>query len=109
MEAFGKIDELEKVKLDIKQKTTIAVQNIEIGMTESEVIKLIGQPRSRSHQNLNYGNVWLIFDGGVVRLLVDSRCFTVWGWESYFNSLNPCGPGKGMIQEISYPKTDFED
>ena len=99
-ETFGQIDELEKVKEDIKQKTTLAVQNIEIGMTRGEVIKLIGLPRSQTYGgDLNYGNVWVVFNNGVVRLLVDTRCYRDNYIEGYFNTLNICGPGKGIIKK----------
>lgn len=104
-ETFGKIDELEKVKEEIKRKTTIAVQNVEIGMTKEEVMKLVGHPRSTNSiygdvgDGWNYGNVWVIFNNGVVRLLVDTRCFRDAYIEGYFNSLNICGPGKGIIKK----------
>lgn len=100
-ETFGQIDELEKVKADIKQKTTVAVQNVEIGMTKQEVINLLGAPRSTApyYDHLNYGNVWVIIESGIVTTLVDARCFVnVYRRQEYFNSANPCGAGKGIIK-----------
>ena len=102
-ETFGQIDELEKVKADIKQKTSIAVQNVEIGMTTDEVIKLVGQPRSKAYpyEHLNYGNVWVIIDNGLVTILVDSRCFQQHMQRNHYLStnqfINPC-QGKGIIK-----------
>lgn len=97
-DAFNKLSALEKVKADIKQKTTIAVKNVEIGMTRDEVIKLVGEPRSVRYPHLNYGNVWVVFENGIVRLLVDAKCFTGYRLTSYYNSVNPCGAGKGIIK-----------
>jgi DNA gyrase/topoisomerase IV subunit A len=116
-DAFNKLSELEKIKQDIKTKTYMAVQNVEIGMTRKEVIKLCGPPRTTSdmHTNvymsmgepesyqgsLNYGKVWVIFENDIVVLLVDARCL-IWDGighrNQYFNSDNPCGAGKGIIK-----------
>jgi len=78
---FNEIDELSKIKYEIHSKSTMAVENIELGMTPSEVIKLIGEPRSIDRHNFNYGNVWVIFEGGVVGCLVkveDYRGSSYW-------------------------------
>lgn len=73
---FTKIDELERIKSEIKSKTVLAIENIEIGMTKTEVIKLVGQPRSKdSLGSFNYGNVWIIFEGGLVGCLVKTEDF----------------------------------
>ncbi len=94
-EAFGKISELEAIKHDIARKTKLAVENIELGMTEQEVISIIGQPRSRDDNSyehvtaLNYGRVWIIFESGVVSCLAKSECFKRYGngphGRSYYN------------------------
>ncbi len=42
-EAFEKIDELERIKLDIKAKTRTAIENVELGMTKEEVIRVAGK------------------------------------------------------------------
>ena len=39
-------------------------------MTREEVKKILGNPRSVDYENYNYGNVWIIFEGGIVRCLV---------------------------------------
>jgi hypothetical protein len=47
-------------------------------MTINEVIKLIGQPRSKdSRGRFNYGNVWIIFEGSLVGCLVKAEDFVV--------------------------------
>lgn len=83
VEAFGKMDELEKVKFDIKSKAKAAVDNIELRMTYQEVIKFAGEPRSISYKNLNYGNVWVIIEDGVVNCIVKAEIF-----QSYLYCVN---------------------
>lgn len=98
-ETFDKIDELDMIKEDIKRKTTVAVQNVVIGMTRAEVINLVGPPRAQYSDHLNYGNVWVVIENGVVTILVDSRCFkNYYGRAEYFGILNPCGKGQGIIK-----------
>lgn len=101
-EAFNRLSALERIKQDIKQKSYMAVQNIEIGMTRDEVIRLCGPPRGEKGEHLNYGNVWVIIEHGIVTLLVDARCFGFHGWarENYFkDASNPCGAGRGIIKK----------
>lgn len=78
-EAFGKIDELEKVKFEIKSKSKVAIENIELGMTPQEVLKFAGLPRSEAKNSAgpryNYGNVWIIFESGVVSCIVRAEVF----------------------------------
>jgi len=74
---FDNIDEIERIKSEIKSKTTLAIENIEIGMTPQEVVKLIGQPRSKDGNNFNYGNVWVVFDGGIVGCLVKAEDYKI--------------------------------
>lgn len=72
---FDKIDELERIKSEIKSKTTLATENIAFGMTREEVKKILGGPRSIDHENYNYGNVWIIFSGGVVGCVIDAKLY----------------------------------
>ncbi len=76
-QTFEKINELEAVKRDIAQKTKLAVENIELGMTSEEVRRLIGEPRSIDSFNpsYNYGRVWIVFESGVVSCIVRSDGF----------------------------------
>jgi hypothetical protein len=102
-EAFNRLTALEKIKQDIKQKTYMAVQNVEIGMTKDEVKKICGPPRATAfpYDHLNYGNVWVIVENGVVTILVDSRCFQSTNRrDHYFMNppFNPCGQGKGIVK-----------
>lgn len=73
-EAFGKMDELDKVKYEMKSKAKAAIDNIELGMTPAEVIKFAGQPRSKAtclgDDRYNYGNVWIIIESGLVSCIV---------------------------------------
>ncbi len=78
-DAFDTIDELEKIKLDIRTKTRVASQNIELGMTPQEVISVAGQPRAKDGDNYNYGNVWVVFESGVVSCIVNSKVFMNFG------------------------------
>lgn len=99
--AFSSLSALEQVKQDIQRKTNTAVQNIEIGMTREEVIKLVGPPRASSFSHLNHGNVWLIIENNIVRLIVDARCFVVYFHaRNYFETLTPCvgRSDKGIIK-----------
>jgi len=77
---FGEISKLEKIKLAITNSTNAAIENIELGMTPHEVISLIGQPRAADtcagDPAYNYGQVWVVFDSGVVSSIVKSRYFT---------------------------------
>ncbi|TRZ78010.1 MAG: hypothetical protein D4R93_00895 [Deltaproteobacteria bacterium] len=74
-EAFEKMDELEKIKYAIKSKSKSAA-NIELGMTPQEVLTLIGTPRTQTKNiypgdlRFNYGNVWIVFESGVVSCMV---------------------------------------
>ncbi len=77
---FKRIDKIQARKIaivtKIKSTTKDALKLIERGMTEIEVISLIGQPRSRGwDREWNYGNVWIIFEQGIVGCIVRSKCF----------------------------------
>ena len=49
-------------------------------MTPLEVKSLVGDPRSIAYNDRfwNYGNVWIIFEGGVVSCIIHSRCYGKW-------------------------------
>jgi len=99
-EAFNRLSALERIKQDIRQKTYMAVQNIEIGMTRDEVIRLCGRPRANdTWGHLNYGNMWVIIENNIVTLLIDAKCYGNWrDGQAYFKFYNPCGAGKGIIK-----------
>jgi len=73
------IDELESKKIAIKFKIRIktmdAINLVERGMTSEEVNSLVGNPRSTARFGWNYGEVWVVFENGIVRCLVKSNCF----------------------------------
>lgn len=80
-EAFERIDELERIKLDIRAKTQVAIGNVELGMTKEEVIRVAGRPRSigrdyGGNAEYNYGKVWAIFESGVVSCIVSADVFS---------------------------------
>lgn len=81
VEAFGKMDELEKIKYEIRSKSK-SVENIELGMKPQEVLGLIGTPRAQDQHYLhkdnlrfNYGNIWIVFESGVVSCIVRGDIF----------------------------------
>ena len=81
VETFGQIDELEKIKYEIRSKSKSA-ENIELGMKPQEVLRLIGTPRAESKHYLtpddlrfNYGNIWIVFESGVVSCIVRGDIF----------------------------------
>ncbi len=83
---FKEIDELQAKKIaivsKIKSKTKRVIAYVELGMTPSEVKSLVGNPRSTTSYGFNpfwnYGNVWIIFEGGVVSCIIRSTCFGKW-------------------------------
>ena len=60
-------------------------------MTPAEVKSLVGSPRSTdkcgSIGNWNYGNVWVIFESGVVSCIVRSTSFRSCGRRTYYETL----------------------
>jgi hypothetical protein len=79
---FKEIDELQAKKIEIvnkiKASTKSVIDLIELGMTQSEVKSLAGIPRSKAcgGVNWNYGNVWVVFEGGIVSCIIRSTFFT---------------------------------
>jgi hypothetical protein len=68
-----RISEIKKI---ISQKTDIALNNIQIGMTHDEMIEVAGKYRSKDiiFNRYNYGNVWVNIEEGLVKCLVKSEC-----------------------------------
>jgi len=69
--------EIDRIRMVIESKTKLAIENVELGMTEEEVIRVAGRYRaiktcSRPYNNraLNYGQVWIIIEGKVVSCIV---------------------------------------
>jgi len=95
-EAFEKIDELEKIKYEIKSKSK-STENIELGMTPQEVIRLIGNPRIQTKNaypgdpRFNYGNIWIVFESGVVSCIVRGDVFQNHLSCSWYRSLEKHG------------------
>jgi hypothetical protein len=78
-EIFDQIDELENIRFKIKTITNLAINNVELGMTRDEVLKVAGKPRVSLQYDtqLNYGNVWVIFKGGIVSCIVDGKYWNI--------------------------------
>lgn len=87
-DAFEKIDELDRMKFYIRIKTQAAIRNVKLGMTHDEVIKVAGKPQEfkikpflgsyKGNFDLNYGNVWVIFESDVVSCIIKEE---IYGWE----------------------------
>ena len=60
----------------ITKKTVVAVENTHLGMTQKEVRKVTGAPRSIDDDNYNYGSVWVIFESGIVGCVVTAYNYT---------------------------------
>lgn len=69
----------ESILREIDVATRNAKTKVAQGMTEKEVIELLGKPRARdscgSDGRLNYGRKWLIFTGGVYQCSMDVKWF----------------------------------
>jgi len=82
---FKEIDSIQAKKItitsQIKTKTKNVLDYIELEMTQAEVKSLVGSPRSTDDcgynlVNWNYGNVWVVFESGVVSCIVRSTSFS---------------------------------
>lgn len=85
------LTEIETIELKIKNATTKAVKNVRIGMTPDEVRQVCGNPRSIddcSGINYNYGSVWVMFEGGIVKAVIDARDFSRCGGVDYHKTFN---------------------
>ena len=80
---FKQIDELQELKIaivtKIKAETKKVIQYVELGMTISEVKSLVGEPRSYYDTlyalGLNYGNVIVLIESGLVSCIIKSTCY----------------------------------
>jgi hypothetical protein len=73
--------ELEKIKFSIQTATKTALDVIERGMTKSEVERVAGPPRAEAWPGYwNYGNVWVIFEGGIVGCIIDIPSYSKCRW-----------------------------
>lgn len=77
---FKEMSESEKIVFNIKATTQRAVDNVEVRMTSEEVGKIAGKPRSTAYytnglSSWNYGNVWIVFENGIVGCIVNANAF----------------------------------
>ncbi|MBN1253084.1 MAG: hypothetical protein JXA16_13185 [Bacteroidales bacterium] len=72
------LSEIEEIEQKIKNSTSKAINNVRLGMIPAEVRQVCGEPRSYddcSGLNYNYGSVWVMFEGGIVKAVIDARDF----------------------------------
>ena len=82
-----------KSKLDVKN-LKLDVENIELGMTPDEIVKVAGRPRYivewyTGNMKYNYGKVWVVIENGVVTCLVRAKDFEEYWGRSDYQSINP--------------------
>ncbi|MFB0566040.1 MAG: hypothetical protein ACETWK_10245 [Candidatus Aminicenantaceae bacterium] len=82
-----------KTKAD-EERTKLAVENLEIGMTPDEVIKAVGKPNSTlewytGNLKYNYGDVWVVIEDGAVTCLVKAEHFEKYWSRSDYETRNP--------------------
>jgi hypothetical protein len=58
------------IEAKIENLTTSAIEQIKQGMTENEIVQLVGKPRSKSDcgtskEGLNYGKIWAVLEDGI--------------------------------------------
>lgn len=92
-ESIAELNDLEKIKLDIANKTKLAVENVELGMTPEEVVRVAGEPRAKASCgdtiSYNYGRIWVLFEGGVVSCLIIADSFDRCHDREYYQICNP--------------------
>ena len=76
----------EIIKLDVK--------NVELSMTEDEVIKVAGKPSLTfewysGNLKYKYGNVWVVFENGLVTCLVRAKHFEKYWSRHDYQGRNP--------------------
>jgi hypothetical protein len=74
---------------EVRLKTKSDVKNVELGMTQDEVIKVAGSPHYiiewyTGNLKYNYRNSWVVIENGAVTCLVRSKDFEeYWGRNDY--------------------------
>lgn len=70
----SKQSELDEIVAKIDTATSNAEEKLKCGMIKAEVLKVMGQPRSKDScadkVHFNYGRIWASFDGGVLKCLM---------------------------------------
>ncbi len=91
---WEKVNNSQSYEVRLKTKSDVenikpAVENIELGMTPDEVIKVAGKPRYiiewyTGNLKYNYRNLWVVIENGAVTCLVRSKDFKeFWGRSDY--------------------------
>jgi hypothetical protein len=79
---LSEISKTQAIQFKITSATERAVDNIIIGMTKEEVMEVAGEPRAVTTrgQHLNYGNVWVVLEYGLVGCIVEKKDYPpAWG------------------------------
>lgn len=74
--------------------TKLDVKNVEVGMTEDEVMRVAGKPSLTiewysGNLKYKYGNVWVVFENGIVTCLVHARHFEKYWSRHDYQDRNP--------------------
>ena len=82
-----------KTKLDVGNIKP-DVKNVELGMTQDEVIKVAGSPHYiiewyTGNLKYNYRNLWIVIENGAVTCLVRSKDFEEYWGRSDYERENP--------------------
>lgn len=94
-----KVTEEQSFEIKLKPKPILEtrgpiIENIELGMTPDEVIKVAGKPDSiiewyTGNLKFNYGKVWIVIENGVVSCLVHDKYFQKYWGRSNYQVRNP--------------------
>jgi len=79
------LSEIEEIEQTMKDATNKAVANVRIGMTPEEVVQVCGKPRAMNFGHMNYGEVWVLFEGDIVRGIVYSKAFVGYKSLKHYN------------------------
>jgi len=91
--------EVERIRRRINNATIKAKNNIILGMTPEEVVKVAGPPRSRAdcvQVFYNYGNVWVMFESGIVTSVFYAKYF-----------IGPCNIVTGDYRERNIARSTY--
>jgi hypothetical protein len=83
-EVLKEISKTQAIQFKITAATKRVVDNVIIGMTREEVIEVAGEPRAVANGDLNYGNVWVVFEYRLVGCVVEAKDYPVLYGCQYF-------------------------
>jgi hypothetical protein len=96
---WEKINNFQPYEVRLKTKSDVEnikpdVKNVELGMTQDEVIKVAGSPHYiiewyTGNLKYNYRNLWVVIENGAVTCLVRSKDFEEYWGRSDYERENP--------------------